>query len=94
MQRRLIITLILSLSIKLSFATGQASELIVYNGDTLEMFSLPLDPYLGEYFQPNFIYFLEIESDLSVNNLYIKTAALLVCIGKVLRSPASLTVWP
>lgn len=48
MQRRLIIALILSLSIKLSFATGQASELIIYNGDTLEMLSLPLDPYLGE----------------------------------------------
>lgn len=32
-----------------SFATGQHPELIIYNGDTLPLLSLPLEDYLGMY---------------------------------------------
>lgn len=32
-------------------ATGQASERIIYQGDTLELLSLPLEGFLGEYEQ-------------------------------------------
>jgi hypothetical protein len=33
------------------FATGQASERIIYEGDTLELLSVPLEDFLGEYEQ-------------------------------------------
>ena len=36
-------------STQLSLATGQGSELIIYEEDTLELLSLPLEGYLGEY---------------------------------------------
>lgn len=44
-----LIFLIFTLSAKLSFATGQRSDLIIYEGDTLALLSLPLEEFLGEY---------------------------------------------
>tara|TARA_R110000823_G_scaffold295431_4_gene414819 strand:+ start:39558 stop:40346 length:789 start_codon:yes stop_codon:yes gene_type:complete len=44
-----LIFLTLTLSAKLTFATGQRSDLIIYKGDTLALLSLPLEEFLGEY---------------------------------------------
>lgn len=44
-----LIFLCLLLSSHRLYATGQASELIIYEGDTLELLSLPLESYLGSH---------------------------------------------
>lgn len=49
MKRITLICFILLLTSELSLATGQSSERIIYKGDTLELLSLPLEDYLGEY---------------------------------------------
>ncbi len=43
----IILTIILFLNFKFVLATGQAGELIIFQGDTLEMLSLPLESYLN-----------------------------------------------
>jgi len=50
MKRLFIIVFICSAAHQL-LATGQASERIVYEGDTLELLSVPLEDFLGEYEQ-------------------------------------------
>lgn len=50
-MKRQILTIFIVLSVQLSLATGQHAELIIYNGDTLALLSLPLEDYLGEYEQ-------------------------------------------
>lgn len=49
MKNLILPSVIFILSIQLSFATAQGSELIIYNGDTLELLSAPLEDYLGAY---------------------------------------------
>jgi len=44
---RRIITIILTLIPIQAIATGQQGELIIYEGDTLQMLSEPLEPYLS-----------------------------------------------
>ena len=40
---------LLVILVKQLHATGQRAELIIYKGDTLQLLSLPLEDYLGEY---------------------------------------------
>lgn len=49
MERFFIVCTVLTISLELSYATGQKAELIIYEGDTLQLLSLPLEDYLGEY---------------------------------------------
>jgi len=49
MKRLTFILFAFFLSVEVSFATGQYAELIIYEGDTLELLSVPLEDYLGEY---------------------------------------------
>lgn len=49
-MNKLILFYLLSIvSFKQLYATGQNAELIIYEGDTLQLLSLPLENYLGEY---------------------------------------------
>jgi hypothetical protein len=49
MKKLFTIFFILTISLELSYGTGQEAELIIYEGDTLQLLSLPLEAYLGEY---------------------------------------------
>jgi hypothetical protein len=49
MKKLFTLLFILIISLELSYGTGQESELIIYEGDTLQLLSLPLEAYLGEY---------------------------------------------
>ena len=49
MKKHFLILLFLILSTELTLATGQQAELIIYEGDTLQLLSMPLESYLGEY---------------------------------------------
>ncbi|ADR20943.1 hypothetical protein MATR_14310 [Marivirga tractuosa] len=48
-MNRLLIIVIICFGNHQLFATGQAAERIIYEGDTLELLSLPLEDILGEY---------------------------------------------
>ncbi|MEQ8534652.1 MAG: hypothetical protein RIB86_22560, partial [Imperialibacter sp.] len=49
MKRLTFILFAFFLSAEVSFATGQYPELIIYEGDTLKLLSVPLEDYLGKY---------------------------------------------
>ena len=49
MKKQFLVLFISVLLTELSLATGQQAELIIHDGDTLQLLSLPLEKYLGEY---------------------------------------------